>query len=191
LIQGVLLGTRLLHGNSLQYIFYESEERVHLVRRSLFGQLCQPLMVDDDECGAFDGMNGRGNGITLRRPAPVPLCPPRISHDLTRVRTRPSAVRSRRLVALAMTRPYLIFLFTIWRCKRIQYFAMKRWPSAGQRSVTAHKILLLGTQARLATILAFIPLMMSLARSECFETNPFGSECYARGHQLCNHERIS
>jgi hypothetical protein len=31
---------------------------------------------------------GRGNRSTVRKPAPVPLCPPQIPHDLTWVRTR-------------------------------------------------------------------------------------------------------
>jgi hypothetical protein len=35
----------------------------------------------------------------------VPLCPPQISHGLTRDRTRASAVRGRRLTAWAMARP--------------------------------------------------------------------------------------
>jgi hypothetical protein len=38
-------------------------------------------------------------------PVPVPLCPPQISHGLTRDRTRASAVRDRRLTASAMARP--------------------------------------------------------------------------------------
>jgi hypothetical protein len=33
------------------------------------------------------------------KPVPVPLCPPQISHRLTRDRTRASAVRGRRLTA--------------------------------------------------------------------------------------------
>jgi hypothetical protein len=38
---------------------------------------------------------GRGNRSTRREPAPVP----QISHDLTRVRTRTTAVGNRRLTA--------------------------------------------------------------------------------------------
>jgi hypothetical protein len=33
------------------------------------------------------------------KPVPVPLCPPQISHGLTRDRTRASAVNGRRLTA--------------------------------------------------------------------------------------------
>jgi hypothetical protein len=40
-------------------------------------------MVDDDDYGAVGGMRlGRGNRSTRRKPAPVPLCPPQIPHDL-------------------------------------------------------------------------------------------------------------
>jgi hypothetical protein len=43
--------------------------------------------------------NGRGNRSTRRKPAPVPLLPPQIPHDLTWARTRAAAVESRRLTA--------------------------------------------------------------------------------------------
>jgi hypothetical protein len=47
-----------------------------------------------------------GENRQLReKPVPVPLCPPQISHGLTRNRTRTSAVRGRRLTAWAMARP--------------------------------------------------------------------------------------
>jgi hypothetical protein len=66
----------------------------------------QPRMRDDDECGAVGGMRiGRGNRTTRRKPAPVPLCPPQIPHDLTCARTRAAAVGSRRLTAWAMAQP--------------------------------------------------------------------------------------
>jgi hypothetical protein len=38
------------------------------------------------------------------KPVPVPICPPQISHGLTRDRTRASAVRGRRLAAWVMSR---------------------------------------------------------------------------------------
>jgi hypothetical protein len=45
--------------------------------------LYQPRMIDD-ECGVVGGMRiGRGNRSTRRKPAPVPLCPPQMPHDLT------------------------------------------------------------------------------------------------------------
>jgi hypothetical protein len=54
-----------------------------LVRRPLIGLLYQPRMIDDGDCGAVGGMRiGRGNRSTGRKPAPVPLCPPQIPHDL-------------------------------------------------------------------------------------------------------------
>jgi hypothetical protein len=65
----------------------------HLVLRPLFSQ-----MIDDD-CGEIGGMRiGRGNRTTRRKPAPMPLYPPQITHDLTWARTR-------RLTAWAMARP--------------------------------------------------------------------------------------
>jgi hypothetical protein len=69
------------------------------------GLLYQPLMID--ECEAVGGMRiGKGNRSIRRKPAPVPLCPPQISHDLTWDRTRAAAaVGSRRLTAWAMARP--------------------------------------------------------------------------------------
>jgi hypothetical protein len=48
-----------------------------------------PAPDDNDECGAVGGMRiGRGNRSTRKKPAPVPLYPPQILHDLTWVRTR-------------------------------------------------------------------------------------------------------
>jgi hypothetical protein len=47
------------------------------------GLLYQPRMIDNDDYGAVGGMrDGRGNRSTRRKPAPVPLCPPQIPHDL-------------------------------------------------------------------------------------------------------------
>jgi hypothetical protein len=63
------------------------------------GLLYHPQMIDD-ECGAIGGMRiGRGNRCTLRKPAPVPLCPPQIPRDMTRAGTRAAAVGSRKLTA--------------------------------------------------------------------------------------------
>jgi hypothetical protein len=61
--------------------------------------LYQPRVMDDDY-GAVGGMRiGRGNRSTLRKPAPVPLCPPQIPHDQTWDRSRPVAVGSQQLTA--------------------------------------------------------------------------------------------
>jgi hypothetical protein len=46
----------------------------------------------------FGGINiGRGNRSTRRKPAPAPLCPPKILLDQTLDRTRAAAVGSQRL----------------------------------------------------------------------------------------------
>jgi hypothetical protein len=55
------------------------------------GLFYQPQMIDD-ECEAVGGMLDKGNRSTRRKPAPVPLCPPQIPHDLTPARTRSPAV---------------------------------------------------------------------------------------------------
>jgi hypothetical protein len=56
---------------------------VYLVCQPLFALLYHPQTKDDDEYRAVDGMIGKGIQSTQRRPAPVPLCPPQIPHDLT------------------------------------------------------------------------------------------------------------
>jgi hypothetical protein len=63
-----------------------------------------PAPSDYDD-GEIDGMTGRGNRSVRRKPAPVPLCPPKIPHTV-RTRTRTAAVGSLRLTALATVRPY-------------------------------------------------------------------------------------
>jgi hypothetical protein len=64
------------------------------------GLLYQPPMIDDDDYRAVGGMRiGRGNRSTRKKPAPVPLCPPQIPHDLTWDRTRAAVVGSQRLTA--------------------------------------------------------------------------------------------
>jgi hypothetical protein len=62
-------------------------------------------MLDDDECGAVGGINGKGNRWTRRRPALLPLCWSQIPHNLTRARTRAAAVRSQLQTLWVMTPP--------------------------------------------------------------------------------------
>jgi hypothetical protein len=72
---------------------------VHSVRH-------QPWLAN--VCGAFGGMGcGTGNRSTPKNAPPpsVPLCPPQISHDLTRARNLAVAVGSRRLTARTTERP--------------------------------------------------------------------------------------
>jgi hypothetical protein len=64
------------------------------------GLLYKPQMIDEDDCGAIDGMKiGRGNRSTRRKPALAPLCPPQIPHDQTRLEPRAAAVGRQRLTA--------------------------------------------------------------------------------------------
>jgi hypothetical protein len=69
------------------------------------GLLYQRQMIDDGDCGAIGGMKiGRGNEITRRKPAPVPVCAPKIPYYLIRARTRTAEMGSQRLTAWAMAR---------------------------------------------------------------------------------------
>jgi hypothetical protein len=78
----------------------------HLVHWQLFGLLYRPQMMHDDERGAVGGMRiGRGNGSTQRKPAPVPLCPSQIPHDLTWAQTWATTVGSWLLINWAMAWP--------------------------------------------------------------------------------------
>jgi hypothetical protein len=52
----------------------------------------------DYDGGEIGGMICRGNRSTLRKPAPVPLCPPQTPHA-ARTRTPAAAVGSQRLTA--------------------------------------------------------------------------------------------
>jgi hypothetical protein len=62
------------------------------------GLLYKPHMIDEGDYGAIGGVKiGRGKRSTRGKPAPAPLCPVQIPHDLTRARTRAAAVGSQRL----------------------------------------------------------------------------------------------
>jgi hypothetical protein len=95
--------TYVIIGNLLKLylLFIMKWDWVQFVLRPLFGLLCQSQMIyDDDDCGAIGGMwIGRRNRRTLRKPAPVPLCPPQIPHDMNQSQIRDAAVVSQRLTA--------------------------------------------------------------------------------------------
>jgi hypothetical protein len=63
-----------------------------LFLRPFIALLYQPWMIDSDDCGAIDGMNGWQGKPKF----PVPLCPPQIPHNMTSARTRAAAMGSRR-----------------------------------------------------------------------------------------------
>jgi hypothetical protein len=63
------------------------------------------MMMDHNECEAIGGMLGKGHRSTRRKPAPVPIRPPQISHDLNLARTRAAEVGSRRLTARVTAHP--------------------------------------------------------------------------------------
>jgi hypothetical protein len=85
--------------------FLEWGETVHFVRRPAFGLLYQPRMMGNDDEYEAVGMIDRENRNIRRKPDPVPLCPPQIPCDLSRARTRATAMGSRRLTAWVTARP--------------------------------------------------------------------------------------
>jgi hypothetical protein len=86
-----------------EYFFLNSLGGVRLNPLGTSATVCllyQPRMIDVDDYGAVGGMRiGRGNRRTRRKPAPVPLCPPQIPHDLTWDRIRAAVVGNQRLTA--------------------------------------------------------------------------------------------
>jgi hypothetical protein len=79
------------------------------------GLLYQPrMMMDDNECRAYGGVLCKENRSTRRKPAPVPLCPPQIPHNLTRARIWVAEVGIRRLTACSV-----IDLMTFYQQNRL------------------------------------------------------------------------
>jgi hypothetical protein len=65
--------------------------------------------------GTFGGTRiGRGSGSTRVKPAPVPLCPSQIPHDLAFDRTLAAGVKIRRLTAWNTVRPSLENYTKFW-----------------------------------------------------------------------------
>jgi hypothetical protein len=63
-------------------LFFLISAVVLWVIRPLTDLLYHPRMIGDGDCGEIGGMKiGRGNRNTQRKPAPAPLCPPRILYD--------------------------------------------------------------------------------------------------------------
>jgi hypothetical protein len=72
------------------------------------GLFYQPQMIHDGDCGAICGLKiDRGTRSTRRKPAPVPLCPPQIPHNLTQARTRAARMGTKLLTAWVIVRPVL------------------------------------------------------------------------------------
>jgi hypothetical protein len=80
--------------------------------------------------GESDGMIGRGNRCTRRKPTPTPLCPPQIPHA-ARTRTRAAAVGSQRLTTSATARP----IFSLAPCSRTRSIHV---PPSGLKTKTPH-----------------------------------------------------
>jgi hypothetical protein len=61
-----------MHECRKKYVSWSGMEPSPLVQRPLNGVLYQPrMMMNDDECGTFGVMLGKGNRITQRKPAPI------------------------------------------------------------------------------------------------------------------------
>jgi hypothetical protein len=79
-------------------IFMGWKRREYTLTEATTGLLYKhQMMMDDDECATVGGIVGMGNRSTWRKPAPVPLCPPQIPHDLTRARIWDVAMGSQQL----------------------------------------------------------------------------------------------
>jgi hypothetical protein len=80
------------------------------------GLFYQPRMVIMDECGAYGIMrNGRLDRNTRRNPAPVPLPPQHISHDLTRER-HPGRLGGKPATnCVIYVTAYILILYLPWR----------------------------------------------------------------------------
>jgi hypothetical protein len=76
------------------FIYEAGMEPSPLLLRPFIGLLCQLWAIDINDYGAVSEMN-EWQG----KPAPVPICPPRIPHDLTVARSQAAAVGSRPLTA--------------------------------------------------------------------------------------------
>jgi hypothetical protein len=110
-------------------------ETVHLVRRPLFCLLYQPRMIVD-KCRAVCAIIYKGNRSIRRKPAPVTLCPPEITRDLTRARSWMAQIESLRLISWTTARPYQPL---IWRL----YLTVKYlWILTGLHSVNSYFIVL-------------------------------------------------
>jgi hypothetical protein len=102
-----MLRTREMIGSSffLSFLGWGETGSTWYTCLPLTGLLYQPRTIDN-ECGAVGWMRtGRGNRSTRRKRAPVPLCPPLISHDPTWAWTWAATVGSQWLTAWAMARP--------------------------------------------------------------------------------------
>jgi hypothetical protein len=98
------------------FLFSWGEVRLSPLGTSATVGLLYQLRMTDEYGMRID----RENRHTRRKPAPMPLCPPQIPHDLTRDRTRAVAVESWQLIAWAMTR-----LREVYPCYIKSYLALR------------------------------------------------------------------
>jgi hypothetical protein len=115
------------------YLFLVSESGVKLSPLGTSATISPTVPAPDYRwwCGAVGGMRiGRGNRNTKRKPAPVPICQPQISHDLTWDRTQAASVVSRWITAWAVARPQsttVTFYFYRWTYLHIVFSSSLIW----------------------------------------------------------------
>jgi hypothetical protein len=79
-----------------------------LLLRPFIGLLYQLWMTDCDDCVEAVRLNEcKRNRSTRKNPAPVPLRPPQIPHDMTRNQTRATGVESWRITVCATAWPHV------------------------------------------------------------------------------------
>jgi hypothetical protein len=71
--------------------------------------------------GEIDGMTGRGNWNTWRKPAPMPLCPPQTPYP-ARMWTQAAVVGSQQLTAWAMAQPQFCVYSLLGQTSSIIHF---------------------------------------------------------------------
>jgi hypothetical protein len=70
-----------------------------------------PQMIYESAAPRRNNIGRKKNKELREKPVPVSLCPPYISHGLTKARTRASAMRGQRLTALSMVPPYICITY--------------------------------------------------------------------------------
>jgi hypothetical protein len=126
----------------------------------------------DDECGAVGGMRiSKGKRSTRTKPAPVPLCPPQIPHDLTWARTRAAEVGSGRLTAWAMAGPGASQSCDLHRKRHTnaKKISDRRW----EKNVSTHRIYVTCTVFSLPLSLTHAYLHKSNVKSVRVSCNEF------------------
>jgi predicted secreted protein len=136
---------------------------VHLVCQLLFDLLYQSLMIAD-ECGM---RISNGNWSILRKPAPVPLLPLQILHDLTWDWTRASMVGSQRLTAWYMAWPMYYQVLHIWPVFQILKEGLRNYVRTNRISKFSVKGMKKSSKWKRTKITTLLTLVCSLYYMIC------------------------